>query len=79
MTDDQRSLIRRHVARRPGLAPLHRLITLTNADMNEEAENSQALSTHQSLAVSSLSPGEPGQLGRPSAAALTSTIPVVEP
>ncbi len=28
---------------------------LTNADMNEEAANSQALSTRQSLAVSSLS------------------------
>jgi hypothetical protein len=39
----------------PGLASIRRLFNLTNADMNEEAANSQALATRQSLAVSSLS------------------------
>ena len=36
------------------MAPIRRLINLTNADMNEEKANSQALATRQFLAVSSL-------------------------
>jgi hypothetical protein len=37
----------------PGLASISRLINLTNAVMNEEAANSQALAIRQSLAGSS--------------------------
>ncbi|MDF9789713.1 flagellin-like hook-associated protein FlgL [Methylorubrum extorquens] len=43
---------------------------LTNADLNEEAANSQALSTRQSLGISALSLAKPGAAGHPPAPAL---------
>ena len=54
--DDQRSMIWGTSRAGPGLAPIRRLITLTNADMNQAAANPQASTTLQSPAVSSLSP-----------------------
>jgi hypothetical protein len=53
-TDDQHSMIWGTSRAGLGLAPIRRLTNLTNADMNEEAANSQALATQQSLVMSSL-------------------------